>query len=134
VQRDGRWVSPADEARLEQERVEREATIARREAEEAELQAKRAQLSAQQAAVEAEANRLYDPYPSIYSPYYYGVYGGYYSNRFARPGGCVGGFCGPGTFHSGRAFPPVRQPPNILERSFRNDTSMSVVKVPYRRH
>src|SRR6185295_17690719 len=119
LQREGRWLNPADDARLEQERVEREATIARREAEEAELQAKRLQLSAEQAALEAQANRLYEPaYPSIYTPYSYGYYGAFYPNRFARPFGCAGGLCWQTTFHPVRPPAPVRPPPPILERSF----------------
>jgi hypothetical protein len=125
VQRDGQWMSPADVARAEQERAERETTVARRDAEEAELQEKRAQLAAQQAAIDAQAGRLYDPpYASVYAPYYYG---GFYPNRFGRTFGCPNGFCGVPSFR------PVRPPPPILPRHF-DDTSMSVVKVPYRRH
>jgi hypothetical protein len=123
VERDGQWLTPADAARAEQERADREAAVARRDAEEAELQARRAQLSAQQAALEAEAGRLYDPPYSVYTPYYgYGYgYGAVYPNRFARPIGAT-------------TFRPVRAPLPPLERSFlHDDTSMSVVKVPYRR-
>jgi hypothetical protein len=126
VEHDGRWMTPADAAALERARVEREATVEQREAEEAELAAQRAQLSAQQAELDAQASHL----PP--DPYFSGYYGGYYApygygyGGYARAGACFGRPCGP-------SFRAPRPAPGVAAHRF-DDTSLSVVKVPYRHH
>jgi hypothetical protein len=127
VEQDGRWMTPADAAALERARVEREAAVERRDAEEAELAARRAQLSAQEAELDAQASHL----PP--DPYFSGYYGGYYTvpygygygyGGYARVGACLGRPCGP-------AFRAPRPAPAAAAHRF-DDTSLSVVKVPYR--
>jgi hypothetical protein len=131
VEHDGRWMTPSDAAALERTRVEREAAVERRDAEEAELAARRAQLSAQQSEVDAQASRLPpDPYYSGYAPYYGGYYSapyGYGYGAYGRFGACFGRPCGSPV----RAAP--RPSPVFVPRHV-EDTSLSVVKVPYRRH
>ena len=124
VQHDGQWMTPADAAALERARVEREAAAERREAEEAELSARRADLSAQQAEIDTQASRLPpETFVGGYLPYYYGSY---YSAPYGRVGACFGGGCGP-------TFRGPRSAPRLPARHF-EDTSLSVVKVPYRHH
>jgi hypothetical protein len=133
VEHDGRWMTPADAAAFERARVEREAAVERRDAEETELAARRAQLSAQQSELDAQGSRLPpDPYYSGYTPYYGGYYSapygyGYGYGAYGRAGACFGRPCGAPL----RAAP--RPAPAFVPRHV-PDTSLSVVKVPYRHH
>jgi hypothetical protein len=129
VEHDGRWMTPADAAALERARVEREAAVERRDAEEAELAAQRAQLSAQQAELDAQASRLPDSFATGYYGGYYGAPYGYgygYGYGYSRVGACFGRPCG-------TAFRAPRLAPAVAPHRFQ-DTSLSVVKVPYRHH
>jgi hypothetical protein len=125
IEHDGRWMTLADAAALDAGPFEREAAVERRDAEEAELAAQRAQLSAQQAELDAQASHLPpDPYFSGYYGGYYAPYG--YGYGYARAGACFGRPCGP-------SFRAPRPAPGVTARRF-DDTSLSVVKVPYRHH
>jgi len=126
IEHEGQWMTPADAAALERARIAREAAAERREAEEADLNARRQQLDAQQAELDAQASRLPpSPYYSGYAPYYstYPAYG----YGYGRTGACFGGACGP-------AFRTPLRPSPVPGLHHFPDTSMSVVKVPYRRH
>jgi hypothetical protein len=124
VQHEGQWVSRADLAQIERERAEREAAAVRREAADRELQAQRFQLAAQQAELDAQASRReaqsHWGYSSLYFPPIYGA--PYYYPR-AFPPHFVGGH---------PRVPPPRPAPVFPAQHFQNDTSLSVVKVPYR--
>lgn len=123
IQRDGQWMTPADAAALERARVEREAAAERRELADEELAAERRALSARQAELDVQAAHLPSSPPfTTYVPYYYGTtYGGFYA---PRAGACFGGGCGP----------VYRQPHVAPVMQHHEDTSLSVVKVPYRHH
>ncbi|HEX4335646.1 MAG TPA: hypothetical protein VH062_07000 [Polyangiaceae bacterium] len=122
VEHDGQWMTPADIAELERARVAREAAAERRESEEADLAARRHQLDAQQAEVDNEASRLSSaPFGGGYYPYYSTFY-----PTYGRVGGCHGPNCG-------RNVRPARAVPSFATHHH-EDTSLSVVKVPYRRH
>jgi hypothetical protein len=130
VEHEGQWISRADLAQLEREQSERQAAAARREAEDRELQAKRFQLAAQEAELDAQAERLqHQSYMnSYYSGYgYYSAYPGYpyYYPRYFAPYNVS---WGPRVHH------PIAPAPILPPQNFHNDTSLSVVKVPYRRH
>jgi hypothetical protein len=121
VQREGQWVTPADAAELERQRIQREAAAERREADDRRLQTERMQLSTQQAADEAEASRVSSSfgYGSIYYSPLYPAY-----PRYGR---------GAAFYPGMSAYRPPHVVPNTATRHF-DDTSMSVVKVPYRHH
>jgi hypothetical protein len=122
VEHDGQWMTQADVAQLERARVAREAAAERRESEEADLALRRQQLDAQQAELDAEAARLPSaPFGTGYYPYYNTFY-----PTYGRVGGCFGGNCG-------AAFRPARPAGGFATHHFQ-DTSLSVVKVPYRHH
>jgi hypothetical protein len=126
VEHEGQWVSPADLAQIERDRVEREAAAARREAEDREYQERRFQLANQQAEMDAQAARLQSQYYVSgygYSSLYYPPIYPAYSRVFPRYG--VGW---------GQRFQPPRVTPFVPAQHFQNDTSLDVVKVPYRRH
>jgi hypothetical protein len=119
VQHEGDWVTRADLAEEERQRLAREAAAERREADDRRLQTERMQLATQQAAQEAEAART--------SSFGYGS-GIYFSPIYpVYPRGYR-------TFYPG--VPAYRTPhavPGAATRHF-EDTSLSVVKVPYRSH
>jgi hypothetical protein len=122
VEHDGQWMTPADVAAAERTRIAQEAAAARRENDEAELAARRQQLDAQQAEVDAQASRLPDaPFVTGYSPYYSTFY-----PTYGRYGSSIGAAYG-------RAFRPARPVPSFATHHH-EDTSLSVVKVPYRHH
>jgi hypothetical protein len=124
VEHEGQWVSRADLAQIERERAEREAAAIRREAADRDLQAQRFQLASQQAELDAQAARLQSQsYVSGYSSVYFPpIYGAPYYPRVFPP------------YNVGwapRVHPP-RVAPVFPAQHFQNDTSLSVVKVPYR--
>jgi hypothetical protein len=124
VEHDGQWMTPADVAAQERARLAREAAAEQRESDEADLAARRAQLDAQQAELDAQAARLADaPFASGYG--YYPYYGSFYpSYGYGRVGNCFGAGCG-------RGFGPLHPAPAFTHHHV--DTSLSVVKIPYRR-
>jgi hypothetical protein len=127
VMYEGQWMSEATVRELERARAQ--VADASRQQEEAELSARRAALAADQAAYEAERSRYSDGWrsSSIYFTPIYRTYGSYpraygaYAPRGAGfDGECYGYDC---RRSRGGARAPAHPGP---------DTSMSVVKVPYR--
>jgi hypothetical protein len=122
VEHEGQWVSRADLAQLERDRAEREAAAIRREAADRELQAQRFQLAAQQAELDAQSGRLQS------QSYWTGYSSFYFPPIYAAPYGRFS------PYHVGGA--PRVHPPHVAPvfpaQHFQQDTSLSVVKVPYR--
>jgi len=124
VQHEGRWVTRQEVMDEERLRLERETEARRRDEAQAEVHARQMQLATEQAALEAQASRLPpQPVVSVFTPYY----STFYRTPVGGFGGCVGGICG-------QRFRPPTAHPVPLSTSFGawSDTSMSVVKVPYR--
>jgi len=123
VQHEGQWMTPSDLREIERRDAEVETRARDREAAEADLAARRAELANHEAALEAEQNRMASrPFQTFQN-------GWGYSSLYFSP------------FY-GAAYPPLyransvgftRATPRVGTQgggSF--DTSLSVVKVPYR--
>jgi hypothetical protein len=129
VQRDGRWMSEGEARERDRQQAELEASIRRRDEAESELASRRAALDAEQAAIEAERNRVeaehyaYVGYPTFYTPVYPLARSRFGPGRF---GECVGFGC------AGTSIVRHQPVPGFSPNAF--ESSMSVVKVPYRRH
>jgi hypothetical protein len=117
VKEDGRWVNHSSAVEMERLRLEREALAQRREELEAQEHAKRMEAATKQTESDEQRNHL----PSSYFDYAFGPYYPVYP-------GLVPGYVVP------RVFPNFRFHPRPAVTSPFSDTSMSVVKVPYRRH
>jgi hypothetical protein len=119
VMHDGRWVSEATLRQIErQEHQDAEVMSREREAEDAADAARRNQANADRAELDEQRSHLpATSYGSIYTPYYYGT--GYRTVGYGA------------TFSAERSR---AAPPHPSSWTSHFDSSMSVVKVPYRRH
>jgi hypothetical protein len=119
VLHEGRWVTPAEVRESERLQLEAEVAARRREEADAELAARRSALAAQQAELDAQRHAVQQQvrygvaYPAYYAPYYRGTYGTVDECSVGRP--CA------------RWGRPATAPGPF------DTTSLSVVKVPYRR-
>lgn len=130
VERDGRWVSPGEARAMDREESELREAARRREEADEQLAQRKADLATQEAALRAEQEaersrsyfRTWAPNPVYFTPLYGSpLYHPRFGQGYRGYDDCAyGGDCRRGY------RPPARPSPAPF------DTSMSVVKVPYR--